>query len=340
MIRISSLSKLLCLCLLFCLIFVSAASAREKKLLRIGTGGRTGVYHPVGKLIAEGLTVPPEEAEGTACCEKGLSGYIGVAQTSAGSVENIRAVLSGGTEAGIAQADMALMAYQSEGPFAGSRKAGKLRAAAALYPEKLHIIVRRDSGIRRVTDLKGKRFSLDEQGSGTLPVVRRVLDAYGLDENEIDAVYLKPEFTEDKVIRGELQGFTMMAGTPAAAVLRLSGIGLNFLPVAKTAAEDIHRRHPYLVPGVIRAGVYKDIPATPTVQVHALLVVKAEMDKELVYKVVRTLWNSRTRSLLQQGHPEAEKITLDTALEGLSIPLHKGARRFYEAQGMLDEDTE
>ena len=330
--------KLVSLFFFFSFFFPSTGFAQNKKLFRIATGGKTGVYFPIGKLIAQGLTEPLQEKTLTGPGKTGIPGYIVVAQNSAGSVENINTILSGETEAGLVQADVASQAYQSLAPFSENEKSKAIRAVASLYPEKFQIVTRRDANIGKVTDLKGKRISIDELGSGTLSVMRIILTAHRLSEKDLLPVYLKPVFTNNKMRSGELQGFVMMSGAPTDAALNLSDIGISLVPIQKKIADKIKSQYPYLVPGIIPANVYPGIPETPTIQVHALLAVSAEMDAELVYQVTHTLWSQHTLTLLKQGHPQGKAITLKTALKGLSIPLHEGAKRFYQEQGLLIKD--
>lgn len=325
---------------LFLLLTIPTPCVGEAKhLLRIGTGGLTGVYYPVGKLIAQGLTEDAERKEALGTGVQGVPGYIGVAQNSAGSIENVRTVASGEIELGIVQADVAAWAFRSEYVFAGDKSVGVVRAIASLYPEKFQIVTRRDANIRNVLDLREKRISIDEIGSGTLSVMRIVLEAHGLSEKDLLPVYLKPVFTQDKMVKGDLQGFVMMAGVPMEAVTQLSDIGISLVPIAPEMALRISARFPYLVPGKIPAGVYPGIPDTPTVQVNALLVVSSAMHEDLVYQVTASLWSERTLSLLKRGHPQGKSITLQTALVGISIPLHPGAERFYREHGMLQKGT-
>lgn len=323
--------------LAFMLVWPDISCGGPAGLFRIGTGGKTGVYYPIGKLIAQGLTGVSERKDGSETLQQGVPGYIGVAQNSAGSIENVRAVTSGKTEAGLVQADVAAWAYRAEQVFAGNESVGVVRAVASLYPEKLQIVTRKDAGVRTFADLRGKRISIDEIGSGTLSVMQIVLKAHGLSEKDLQPVYLKPVFTHDKVVSGELQGFVMMAGHPMEAVLQLANIGISIVPIAQTTALQIGKQFPYLVPGEIPAGVYAGVPATPTLQVHALLVVSAALNADLVYQVTTALWRERTLALLKSGHPQGKAITLQTALKGISVPLHPGAERFYRERGMLPE---
>ena len=298
------------------------AHTQEPQLFRIGTGGLLGVYYPIGKALAEGFSSLPASV-----------GMIAVAQTSGGSVANIRDLSSGGIEAGLVQADVALWALQGQGPFAGEPGRG-VRAVASLYPERLQVLVRRDADIGSISDFKGKCISLDEAGSGTLAVMRIVLDTYGLTEGDFKPVYLKPEFTTERLAQGQLHGISLMAGTPAQAIAEIIDQDYTLVPIEQEMAAQISQHHPYLVPGVIPEDTYPGISETPTLQVHALLLVREDMDADLVYHLTAALWNEQTRSLLHNAHFQGHSITEQTALHGLTVPLHPGARRYYEEREM------
>src|SRR3546814_2871702 len=78
-------------------------------------------------------------------------------------------------ESGFSQSDVAYWAYTGTGLYEGKGKVEDLRLIATLYPETIHIVARKDAGIESVADLKGKRVSLDEPGSGTIVDARIVL---------------------------------------------------------------------------------------------------------------------------------------------------------------------
>ncbi len=310
-------------------LYQSASSKADNiHLFRIGTGGQTGVYYPIGKIIAQGITnhnllIEKTEANITQT-------LIGVAQNSGGSIENVKGIVAGELEAGLVQADIATWALNKKYVFKGNDKVQDIRAIASLYPEKFQIVARRDAHIRNVNDLRGKRISVDEIGSGTLAVMRIVLETYGMSEKDLKPVYLKPVFTHDKIVNGELQGFVMMAGAPMKAVSQLLGTGISLIPITPSKASIIKTKYPYLVPGKISANTYPGIPDTTTIQVHALIVVKKDMDAELVYKITDALWSEQTLSMLKTGHPQGKSITPETALAGISIPLHQGAKKYYQ----------
>lgn len=316
--------NILAICAVALILLAPPAAAQDLQMLRIGTGGLLGVYYPVGKALAEGITkaaIAPD--------------LIAVEQTSGGSVDNLHALLAGEIEVGLVQADVAHRALQREEPFTELGGADQVRAVASLYPEHLQILTRRDAGIRRIQDFRGKSVSLDEVGSGTLAVMRIVLDAHGLGEKDFDPVYLKPEFTQERLAGGKLQGFCLMAGTPTKAIADIINQDYSLVPIEPEIGARISHAYPYLAAGFIPADAYQGVPQTPTLEVHALMVVRDDMDEQLVYRMTEALWNEQTQTLLREAHPQGQHVTLDSSLSGISIQLHPGARRFYEDKGLL-----
>ena len=315
---------------------VGAVDPGASLYFRIGTGGVEGTYFPIGSLIAEGLTKPKSEADcdGVALC--GVPGLMAVAQTSNGSVANVHSVASGELEAALVQADVATWAYLGQQIFQNAPRMSSLRGVASLYPESLHIVVRRDLGIRSVADLRGKRISLDEPGSGTLADSRIVLAAFGLGEADVHPEYVKPALASSRMIAGQLDGFMIVAGYPADSVTQLVGrMDVDVVPVDPRSASAIHAGNPFFQAAAIPAGTYKGIGEVPTLDVMAQLIVDAALDEERVYAVTRALWGERMQRLLHLGHPKGRQIVLARALDGLVVPLHPGAARFYRDAGVL-----
>ncbi len=313
----------------FFLLFMNPKSVKGLQTIRIGTGGSTGVYYPIGKLIATGLTTEAAEKDSA------LNGYIGVAQNSAGSIENTHGVINGEIEVGLVQADIAAFAHKGTRVFKDISGTSSVRAIASLYAEKFQIVVRNDANIDSFDDLNGKRVSLDELGSGTLSVMRIILDAQDMNEDDLMPQYLKPAFTYEKMVSGELQGFVMMAGAPMEAVSKLLKTGVSLVPIEPVVAGRINKKFSYLYPGKVDANIYPGIPETPTLEVYALLIVSEKMSDEIAYAITKALFSVTTSRLLREGHPQGSAITLDTALNGISIPLHPAAKRFYREIGVL-----
>lgn len=314
------------------------ALGQDIRFFRIGTGSTAGANFPIGSLIASVISNPP----GSRDCERGGScgvpGMIAVAQATQGSAENAREVGLGRLDAGIVQADIAAMAYEGRGPFSGKNRLPTLRALAGLYPETMQIVVRRDSGITTLTGLKGKRISLDTPLSGTQPAARAVLAQAGIKITDIKPVYVDLSTATDMVREGKIDGFVYVGGHPAPAIAQLSEVvDIRLVPVAANLVERVHKTEPYYMPASIPANAYKGTADTPTLSVHTLLVVNQSLGEMLAYDILRALWHKTARVMLSSGHPQGKMIRLETALDGISIPLHPGARRYYAELGLLKD---
>jgi TRAP transporter TAXI family solute receptor len=313
------------------------ATAQEMTFFRIGTGGVSGTYYPIGGLIADIISSPP----GARPCERGGScgvpGLVGIAQSSEGAVANVDAISSGALESGFAQSDIAHWAYTGTGIYEGKPPVKNLRAIANLYPESIHLVARKGAGIRSVKDLAGKRVSLDEPGSGTLVDARVILDAFGLSEDDLQAEYIKPTVGLAKMRDNQLDAFFFVAGYPTGSVEELCAtVGCELIPINGPEVDLLLERYPFFARDVIPAGTYAGVPETPTVSVGAQWVVAAEVDEDLVYGITKALWHDNARVLLHEGHARGHAITLETALDGVSIPLHPGAARYYREVGLLE----
>ena len=310
--------------------------AQEMQFFRIGTGGVAGTYYPIGGLIADIISNPP----GARPCEKGGScgvpGLVAIAQSANGSVTNIDAIRSGALESGFTQSDIAYWSYTATGIFEGQDKMENLRAIASLYPESIHLVARKGSGIGSVGDLKGKRVSLDEPGSGTLVEALIILDAFGLSEDDVEAHYLKPSPAIAKMRDDELDAFIIVAGYPTDSVAELaSSTGADLVPIEGPEVDALLETYEFFAKDEIPAGTYQGIGATPTISIGAQWVVGAEADEELIYGITSALWHDNARKLLDSGHAKGKAINLETALDGIGIPLHPGAERFYREAGIL-----
>lgn len=319
------------------LLSTRAAAAVGLTFFRIGTGSTGGTYYPVGGVIASAISNPP----GSRPCERGGScgvpGLIAVAQSTSGSVENAAAISAGRLESGFCQADVAYWASTGTGVYAGKGKLGNLSAIANLYPESLHLVVRAGAGVRRVTDLRGRRVSLDREGSGSRVDALLVLEAYGLGPADMEDVELPPQEAADLLREGELDAFFMVVGTPAPVVKELADRSLiTLVPIEGAQAVALSERYPFFSVDAVSSGTYFNVPFTPTLSVGAQWLVGANVPEERVYEITRALWHEQTRRLLDSGHPKGRLIRIETALQGLGVPLHPGAERYYRERGLID----
>ncbi len=300
------------------------ALAQAPAFFRIGTGGTAGTYYPIGGLIANAISTPPQ--------------LVSTAVASNGSVANVNAIVGGAAESGFVQADVAYWAYSGTGVFEGKPKIADLRSIANLYPESVHLVVRKSANVKSVADLKGKKVSIDEPGSGTLLNAKAILAAFGVGEKDITAEYLKPNQAAEKMKDGSVDAFFFTGGFPAAAISELAstGSGIDILPITGPAAEKLAKDFPFFAADEIPAGTYKDVGAVKTVAVGAHWVTSAKVSEDTVYAVTKALWSDKTRAALDSGHAKGKAIQKATALQGLlGVPLHPGAEKFYKEAGLL-----
>ncbi|RID90816.1 TAXI family TRAP transporter solute-binding subunit [Gemmobacter lutimaris] len=318
-------------------LLAGAAQAQDMAFFRIGTGGTAGTYYPIGGLLANAISNPP----GSRPCEEGGScgvpGLIASALSANGSVANINAIAGGTLESGFSQSDVATWAYTGTGIWEGKPAVEKLRAIANLYPESIHLVASAESGINGVADLKGKTVSLDEPGSGTLVDARIILEGYGLSEGDVKAEFLKPDQAADRMRDGAMDAFFFVGGYPAGAIAELaSQHAVKIVPITCDEAPAICEKYGFFAADTIPGGTYEgNADDVKTLSVGAQWITSADQPEELVYQITKALWNDNTRKLLDSGHAKGKMITADTALNGVGIPLHPGAERFYKEAGLL-----
>jgi TRAP transporter TAXI family solute receptor len=302
---------------------IAAAPAHAQAFFRIGTGGTSGTYYPVGGMIANAVSQPGK--------------IVVTAQASNGSVANVNAIAGGALESGFSQADVATWAQTDTGIYEGKPGVPGLRLIATLYPESVHVVARKGGGIKSIADLKGKRVALDEPGSGTLVNARTILAAYGIKEADIKPEYIKPNQAGDKMKDGALDAFFFTGGAPAGAISELasSGAGIELLPIDGREAEALRKSSPFFAPDTIPADTYKGVPAVHTLAVGAQWVTSDKVDANTVYEITKALFSDATQKLLAAGHAKGKLITKENAVKGAGIPFHAGAERYYREAGVL-----
>lgn len=314
----------------------SAADANQQvRFFRIGTGATGGAYFPVGGIIANAISNPP----GSLDCDRGGScgvpGLIATAVATQGSVENVKAVAGSELDMALTQANVAYDAHFGVGSFAERGPLIDLRAVANLFPEAVHLAVRADSGIESVHDLKGKRVSLGEPGSGTRVIAEIVLAAYGLDKADLQPFFEQVGTAGDMLVADELDAYFMVSGYPMNALAQTAeSIPVRLVQIIGREADEIRKTYPFIGADVVPDGTYPGVGDTVTLKVGAILVVSSSASDELVYGIARALWHENNRKLLDTGHPLGNRIELHKALDGIAIPLHPAADRFYREVGL------
>ncbi len=293
----------------------------QQQFFRIGTGGTAGTYYPIGGLIANAVSA---------------GNVVATAQATNGSVANVNAIASGAAESGFSQSDVASWGFTGTGVYEGKGKIEDLRAIANLYAETVHVVVKKGLGAKSIADLKGKRISIDEPGSGSLINAKVILANYGIKDGDYKAENLKPGPSAEKLKDGGIDAFFITGGYPLAAVTELATTtGVELLAIEGADAEKLLASAKFFSADNIPDTAYKDVKGVKTVSVGAQWVTSAKIPADLVYAITKALWSDATRAVLDAGHAKGKAIQKATALAGLGIPLHEGAAKFYKEAGLL-----
>jgi len=323
-----------------CLVLAGGlAQAQEMQFFRIGTGGAGGTYFPIGGIIANAISNPP----GSRACDDGgncgVPGLVAMAQSTNASAHNVNAIQNGQMEAGLSGAATLHFAYHGKGKFEGNAKPD-LRVIANLYPEDLHLVLSEGASLNGLADLEGKRVGIAQAGSGTQIAVELILADYDVNRDNMDEAELNNSQSAERIADGQLDAYFYAAGTPVAALIQLDNTkGMELHNWSPEEVKMANSTVPYYIPSVIPAGTYPGVTYdVNTVAVSGMLVTNANIDEELVYQITKAMWSNTARKLLDNGHPKGKAITLETALEGvegIGVPLHPGAERFYREAGLL-----
>lgn len=324
MFKMKSILKIMVIMVCMLLIFSMSSLSAKKVAISMVTGGTAGTYFPVGGAVCEVVNEALPDIEVTAL-------------TGNASVANINLIWKHEIESGLTQNNIADWAYNSSKLYKGKEPVKNLRAITSLFPETMHIVAQKSANISKIDDMKGKKISVSSPGSGGEADIKAILGALGITFNDFDAVNLdqatSAQYMKDKL----LDAFWTTIGYPGSSVIDIAQKReINLVPFSDEEIETVIEKYPYYVKSVIPGGTYKGIDKdTQTLSVMAIWAVDADVDEEVIYQVTKALWNKTNLARIHLAHEKAKNITLETALNGISIPLHPGAERFYKEAGLI-----
>lgn len=298
--------------------------AQGRTFFGIATGGTGGTYYPLGGMLAQLISNTAELPD---------TKLSATAETGNASVANAQLLGRGEIESAFVAADILDAAYRGANQFSDGALEN-LRAIGALYPETVQLVVRADSGIEKFEDLKGKSISSGAPGSGQWQLLGDLLVAHGMVREDVTEDFSSFAQSVDKIKDGNLDASLITAGLPTSSVTDLAnGHDIRVIPLNGPAIAKLQETQPYYANAVIPAGSYKGMDAdVDTLAVRAIWATHAEVPDEVIYAVTKALYeNTET---LGQVHPMGQQISLDKALEAVSIPVHPGAEKYYTEKGI------
>ena len=288
--------------------------------LSIGTGGTGGVYYPLGGGMA-------------AILSKNVPGWQATAEVTGASVANLQLIGQGKQDIGFTMADAAWDAVSGLAKFKDNKV--EARTLMVLYPNKMHVVTTESAGISKLTDLKGKRVSTGEPNSGTEVMAMRLLEAAGVDK-DVRRERLSVAEGVNAMKDRKIDALVWVGGLPTAAITDLAttpGITIKLLDHAEYADAMNKKYGPLYVKGTIPANTYKgQAGQVANLDVWNLLVADRKMTDQMAYTVVKTLIEKQAD--LVAVHREAANITLDAQASASPIPMHPGARKYFEERGV------
>lgn len=312
------------------------ADTPQRISFQISSGSTTGTYFPIGELLAQLLSHPPGVGRCVAANVCGPAGLIVSTRASEGSVANVLAVNSGSVGSGLAQADVVAMAAAGQGPFRKTGRARQLRVIANLFGEDVHLLAAKKANIKSVADLRGKRVSLSTEGSGTIITARAVLSAYRMTEKSVVPNYDAAEKASDLMQDGKLDAMFFVGGTPVNLIQQLLDEDVAVLvPINGAGRTRLLTREPYLSAHAIPQGTYGASPAVETVSVDALWIADAAQPDDLVYGMLKALYNPANRGIIETQRSGGHFFDLGAATKDATAPLHPGATRYFTEAGVI-----
>ena len=283
------------------------------------TGGTSGTYYPLGGAMAKIITD-----------ETGIQTD---AVSSNASADNVIALQEEEAEIAFVQTDVVANAIDGVNAFDGN-PVDNVLALGSLYPETIQIVTTDKAGIESVEDLEGKTVSVGAPGSGTYINAEQILEVHGMTMDDIDAQNLDFGESTGGIQDGNIDAAFITAGTPTGAVEGLSATeDVSIVPVEADKTEELVEKHPYYAADTVPEGTYGLEEDVDTVAVLAMLAVTDNISEEAVYDITKAIYENTD----QISHAKGELITLESALDGIGIDLHPGAKKYFDEEGIEAE---
>ncbi len=302
-------------------ITASTAAIAAPTFINVLTGGTSGVYYPIGVAMSQ-------------IYGNNIEGAKTSVQATKASVENLNLLQSGRGEIAFALGDSVEDAWNGVEDAGFKAPLTRIRAIAATYPNYIQIVASKESGIKTLEDLKGKRISVGAPKSGTELNARAIFKAAGLSYKDMGRVEFMPYAESVELIKNrQLDATLQSSGLGMAAIRDLASmVPITFvaIPEEVVAKIDSQAYQAKVIPAGTYDGQDQDVPTAAIVN---LLVSHEKVSDDVAYQMTKLLFDNLPR--LRTAHSASNDISLEAATEALPIPLHPGAERFYKEVGVL-----
>ncbi|MDX1801864.1 MAG: TAXI family TRAP transporter solute-binding subunit [Marinobacter sp.] len=305
----------------------TAVNAEEQRFITIGTGGVTGVYYPAGGAICRLVNMDRKE-HGIRCS----------VESTGGSIYNLNALRQGELDLAVAQSDWQYHAYNGTSKFADDGPNKKLRSVFSLHPEPFTVVASKASGVKKFSDLAGKRVSVGNPGSGQRATAEVLMKEMGWTMDKFAlAAELKAAEQSQALCDGNIDAFFYTVGHPSGAIKEATtSCDSVLVNVDNKATRKLVKENPYYRVATIPGGMYRgnDDDVT-TFGVAATLVTTSDVPEDVVYNVVKAVFENFDS--FKRLHPAFANLKKEEMVhDALSAPLHAGAKKYYKEVGLID----
>ena len=303
-----------------------ALAAPQASSLIIATGSVTGVYYPAGGAVCRLInkTSGPLKLR----CS---------VQATSGSIYNLQALRAHKVNLAVVQSDAQMAALKGQGEFTPTGADSELRSLFGLYVEPLTIVARQDANIQQLDDLPGKRVDIGNPGSGDRSTMDILMHSQGWDLKTFSEISeLKGAERAQALCDNKIDAFVYVVGHPSGTIKEASSsCNINLVEISGTGVDKLLSAHPEysktIIPGQLYRGADQDIPSFG---VSATLVTNSQLPDDIAYQLVKAVFDNFEQ--FKRLHPAFSQLNKQQMVsQGLSAPLHPGAKRYFIEAGLI-----
>lgn len=286
------------------------SSSLSRTEYTIATGSKSGVYYPIGEALAMIL-------------KQAFPGVTLNIMETAGSVENLQLLRDGKVDMALVQNDIAFYAVEGEAMFNG-QKITNVSGIATLFPEVVQIIVRKETGIKSLADLAGRKIAVGSKDSGTYYNAQQLLTIAKVWE-QVEHQYLNAGDAMKEMQTGRIDGFIFTSGLPNPSIIELARkVEISLIPVEPDMVQKLVSSYSFYYPSTIDANLYPgQTEEISAVEINAILLSGPGLGENDQYLMTKHLFGQPND--LGKSHPRLSKMTKNSLRQQMPVQLGKGA---------------
>jgi TRAP transporter TAXI family solute receptor len=304
-----------CLGIAFALvIFADAGMAAD---IRLMTGPQGGAWVPLGGQLKD-------------MWEKAATG-ISVQSLPGAGIANVRGIEEAKTDLGFGNSISTVDAIAGKPPF--NKPHNNVCNVATLYPQYFQVVVRADSGITSVKDLKGKSIAAQPRGNTAEEITKHILQVNGISYNDAKMSFVSYTDAVAQVQDGHAHAFTLGTTIPSGAVMDLASARDIKLLDLSGDLDAMRKINPGYTLNNIPKGTYpKQDQDVKVIGYATHIVASCKLPEDTVYRMTKAIAaNTQTMGTIVK---DIQSLTPKGMAEDIGVPFHPGSARFYKEAGL------